>query len=726
MNTPSIQIAGKRIELGKRLGRGGEGDVYALSGHADLAVKIYKEDKRTSRESKVRAMVESRLADKTDLVAFPGVVATDSSGAFLGFAMRLVSGYRPVHELYSPKSRKIQFPKADFRFLVRAAQNIARAVATVHNAGCVIGDFNHSGVLVASNATVALIDADSFQFTANGRSFPCLVGTEDFTPPELHGLSLANTKRTRAHDNFGLAVAIFQLLSMGKHPYAGRYSGADLSLGQAIAQHRFAYSTVRKNDTRTTPPPGAIQLADFPTPISMAFEAAFGLDPASRPDASCWVILLKELEANLRRCPTTPTHYFPHTASSCIWCRIESQSGVEMFPANAIAGHAVGTHGAPFDFSKIVAAIRSTSLPRPESILPTWTGNLPPSLPAVERARTKLVKDRLVGWIIMFAAAVAFVYLPKGFLLWITAGLLGIHLAKAKIDPSPIIQAYIDADNRVRSISLAYLQRIGLTEMYRLRQELESYIDQYQHIEGNLARELQRLRGTREARQKHAFLDRFLISRVKISGIGPAKQATLASFGIESAADINSNAVMAVPGFGESLTNKLLQWRREQEAKFRYNPSPDPADRQAEDSARSAAAAQQATFQNKLRSGLATLQSATSRFASSKANPDAALMRALAERAVAERDCATLGIKLPPHQPLELTAPNGPLKTQPSPTRNSTPGPSHTAQASATSSIVRCPACNAKMVRRKAKRGPNAGRAFWGCSLYPTCKGTRN
>lgn len=35
-----------------------------------------------------------------------------------------------------------------------------------------------------------------------------------------------------------------------------------------------------------------------------------------------------------------------------------------------------------------------------------------------------------------------------------------------------------------------------------------------------------------------------------------------------------------------------------------------------------------------------------------------------------------------------------------------------------------CPVCGKAMVRRTAKRGPNAGRDFWGCSGYPTCKGT--
>lgn len=36
-----------------------------------------------------------------------------------------------------------------------------------------------------------------------------------------------------------------------------------------------------------------------------------------------------------------------------------------------------------------------------------------------------------------------------------------------------------------------------------------------------------------------------------------------------------------------------------------------------------------------------------------------------------------------------------------------------------------CPTCGAAMVRRTAKRGTHSGSEFWGCSLYPRCRGIR-
>jgi len=37
-----------------------------------------------------------------------------------------------------------------------------------------------------------------------------------------------------------------------------------------------------------------------------------------------------------------------------------------------------------------------------------------------------------------------------------------------------------------------------------------------------------------------------------------------------------------------------------------------------------------------------------------------------------------------------------------------------------------CPICNNAMVKRRARKGANAGQFFWGCSRYPDCLRTRD
>lgn len=181
MTKSNLFIDGRRPDLAKLIGRGGEGEVYLLNGDTKKAVKVYFGAANPDREAKVRAMVRHRLAQSSNLVAFPEEIVTTQTGEFAGFSMRLVAGFRELHQLYGPKSRKLHFPKADFRFLVRSATNLARAVGQVHSLPCVIGDLNESGILVSSDAKVALIDADSFQFESDGRVYPCLVGKPEFT-----------------------------------------------------------------------------------------------------------------------------------------------------------------------------------------------------------------------------------------------------------------------------------------------------------------------------------------------------------------------------------------------------------------------------------------------------------------------------------------------------------------------------------------------------------------
>jgi len=40
-------------------------------------------------------------------------------------------------------------------------------------------------------------------------------------------------------------------------------------------------------------------------------------------------------------------------------------------------------------------------------------------------------------------------------------------------------------------------------------------------------------------------------------------------------------------------------------------------------------------------------------------------------------------------------------------------------------SSLECPRCSGKLVVRKVKRGPNAGKQFYGCEQYPSCRFTR-
>lgn len=708
----TIWIAGEPLGLGKCIGKGGEGEVYALVDHADRAVKLYWPKQRTTREAKVRALVSERLAQTTSLVAFPADLAFDQGGTFAGFTMRMIPGHRPLHELYSPKSRRVHFPNADYRFLLRAAQNVARAVAGVHQTGCIIGDLNHSGVLISKDATAALIDADSFQFSKNGQVFPCLVGVPDFTPPELHGASGASTIRTRTHDHFGLAVAIFQILAMGRHPYAGRYIGGEISMGEAISQHRFAYSLARARETNTTPPPGALGLKDFPPAIAQAFEAAFGPDPERRPDAVRWVTLLQQAEKELSRCSVNKSHFYPTAAGGCLWCRLAKLSGVDMFPEKPGTIATTPTSG-DFDLDRVLAPAKALRIPSIEELIPQWSGDLPKSS-SVQRARHAAIKNRVIGAGVLLAVGFALSVLPQLILLWAPFGLLGAYwLFASKVDTSPFEAAHRDATKALDEAEQSFLAQLGLDEISQMQFRLHRFASDYRELDSRLDARLNQERAKRKGRKLDVFLDQFLIRDASISGIGPAKLATLNSYGVESAADITEADVLAVPGFGTAMTAKLMAWRRSHELKFRYDPTPDASDIQAENRIRSEFANLRAQTQSLIVKSVAELQTAVARLNAQAAISDHRLAGAQTKLATAERDLRLLEVPVPPrNRAARASSPGTSAPTAPSP-------------ASSTASAPTCPQCGSPMRRRVAKRGRNAGGTFWGCSRYPTCKGTR-
>ncbi len=339
-----IVLGIERASLKEWLGGGNDGDVYRLKGDPSRAVKIYKYGERQAREEKIRAAVAANLGQKPSLVAFPLQVATSNSGEFLGFSMPLMSDRREIQQLYNPKSRLHHYPDIDYRFVVRVAQNVARAVGAVQSLGgnasqkvsCVIGNLNHSGLLVAKDATVALINADRFQYTINGKIYPNAAGVPEYTPPELLSNCFEDVLKTCMHTNFGLAVVIFHLLFMGRHPYAGRYAGPIVSLSEAIARNRFAYSASKQYATKTMPPNGALTLDCFPDAISHKFENAFGLKPEMRPSAEDWISVLSSFENALNRCTKVPTHYYPDKSKECIWCNLRKNGSIDMFPGHSV------------------------------------------------------------------------------------------------------------------------------------------------------------------------------------------------------------------------------------------------------------------------------------------------------------------------------------------------------------------------------------------------------
>ena len=84
---------------------------------------------------------------------------------------------------------------------------------------------------------------------------------------------------------------------------------------------------------------------------------------------------------------------------------------------------------------------------------------------------------------------------------------------------------------------------------------------------------LQELERDRFKQRLEEYLENFFIEHATIPGIGPGRKAMLESYGIETAADVEKQRIVFVPGFGPAMAEKLIEWRRETERGFHFDPS---------------------------------------------------------------------------------------------------------------------------------------------------------
>jgi DNA-binding helix-hairpin-helix protein with protein kinase domain len=702
---------GNRVKLGTRIGGGGEGEVYTIEGSPDRAVKIYTIAEKRNREAKVRKMIADQLHQRSKLIAFPIGLLHDTSGRFAGFTMEKVSGHKALHDLYAPGARKAEFPSADYRFLVRAATNIARAVGMAHATGCVIGDVNHSGILISDRATATLIDADSFQIFDGKVRLPCLVGVPEYTPPELHGQRLETVVRTHNHDAFGLAIVIFQLLWMGRHPFAGTPQGrGDMPIEKAVKEHRFAYSQLRS--VGIDAPPGAPKLADFPSAVAAAFEKAFGPSGVyDRPTAKQWVALLGDLERSLRGCSANSLHYYPKDGTECPWCRMERTLGVLLFiPSASQFEHGVGFAPTIGDIATIWRAIDAIPSPPSEPAPPNLqTSPAAPSADAIA-AKNGRWETKAASAVLLILGGILLFFMPYVGVLALIAGAAGIgFFAKQQSDKEQFVRRYRDIETQFQQTNHQRQLRGSDSEFLKLKASLSALKNESEALPAEEQRRIDAYNANRREEHKKAFLDTFRVRHFKIPQIGPAKLATLTSYGIETAAHVSSAAVLQVPGFGPINSKPLLDWRAQLERRFTYDPNPTPADRHAINVIKAEMARRGNEIKAQLGTGPERLTKLAAVIRQSQSTIDPILQRLNEQRAQAIADLNFLGLPIP-----NVRVPPPATTAPPIPRTSTSARHPH-----------RCPRCGSPMVLRTARRGSGRGRQFFGCQRFPLCRGTR-
>ncbi|NOZ39957.1 MAG: hypothetical protein GXP24_07005 [Planctomycetes bacterium] len=572
---------GNLVELGDRIGKGGEGNVYEVEGAPLQVAKIYHRTPLTEEQySKLDWMVKKGTSSLNKISAWPeAILHKQPSNEPCGLLMPKVDKSRQLHDLYGTTNRRLHFPEVRWHHLLLAARNLAAAFHTLHKQGIVVGDVNQGNLMVNNRYNIRFIDCDSFQIIDGETTYYCPVVTPHFTPPELQSKKLDGIARTFDHDGFGLAVLIFHLVFVGRHPFAGRFRGeGDLLIEEAIAERRFAFSH-DKEATMVEPPPYSLQLDDLPQGFAALFETAFrtgGINGTPRPTPEQWVKHLDALMSQRVACEIDDLHIYYKGLKACPWCRIEEEGGPTFFVAES--GSSLVTDGRLAMLDEKINALRPVTFP-----------DLPPSQirPPV-RVSHKITDEKakmefpdvaamllVVAAFLCLAGAASKIAFAVGSLMAIGAGAYLLRSPSGKARRQEFLNFDTQLDqlrNRMsqmgQAIARKHQQRKKQFDrnMAELRETVKRYCS-----EGDELKEVLR---EQTGAHKNDFLRSHLVRDhiADIPGMMEAMIPMLESYGVESALDVHKLGVYGVPLLSPELALELLEWRKLVEQGFVFKP----------------------------------------------------------------------------------------------------------------------------------------------------------
>jgi DNA-binding helix-hairpin-helix protein with protein kinase domain len=107
----------------------------------------------------------------------------------------------------------------------------------------------------------------------------------------------------------------------------------------------------------------------------------------------------------------------------------------------------------------------------------------------------------------------------------------------------------------------------------RALRESDELLGRWERIPTEHDRRCRSLEQQRERLACEQFLRSQFLAEHEIPRIGPGRKQLLASFGIETAYDIEATRIRGIKGFGQVLTENLLAWRQSRLESFRFDPA---------------------------------------------------------------------------------------------------------------------------------------------------------
>jgi eukaryotic-like serine/threonine-protein kinase len=304
-----------------KLGRGGQGTVYAVKG-GRYAVKILRASSDAKRGKLRRVLNFVKLLPIEDLhLAKPiSILAPPQTG----YVMEFLSGMVPIKSLMKPGADENSVcdwynASGGLRRRLQLLGRSARLLGQMHLRGLVYSDPSPDNIFVSDSpdhGEVWFIDTDNIQYVSSpGKSFY----TPGYGAPELvSGKSAVNSYS----DSYAFSIVAFQVLSLA-HPFIG----SELDQGPPEMEEKAFAGELpwieseedSSNSARDLGIPRDLVLSPR---IRKAFNEAFDqgkTDFRKRPSLHQWAkIFFSAAEATLK-CPgCSGTFYF--NLKSCPWC----------------------------------------------------------------------------------------------------------------------------------------------------------------------------------------------------------------------------------------------------------------------------------------------------------------------------------------------------------------------------------------------------------------------
>jgi len=221
-HNPRKDYLNRTIKLEEEIASGGEGTIYTTNRSGTVA-KVFPRDYRKQVCKKIEFLASINLSDIPRLT-LPNSIIYDTQGAFIGYTMPYhQKNFSKLNIIKTPARKSFFSSDITYSFLLDICIQIANVVDQLHKRSIIIADMKPDNIMINRQGQVFFIDIDSFQLS---QKYKCNRLTVPYTPPELlSNKGLTSQLRFWSYDIFSLLVIVFEILTLGSHPYDRLYGG---------------------------------------------------------------------------------------------------------------------------------------------------------------------------------------------------------------------------------------------------------------------------------------------------------------------------------------------------------------------------------------------------------------------------------------------------------------------------------------------------------------------